>query len=149
MLEIDGSHELAEGLALVLVFVALSVPIIIVCLFSYLKKRLEHKQIMAAIEKGVPPQQIIKTHTPTPSSPRWIKSLTRGIIVLLIAAIMLTSGLVNGSFCFGFPFDSTRSFIALVLLAIGLGLVIRGLLLRKIESQQDRASKNIPPNGIS
>ena len=147
MLEINGSHELAEGLALVLVFVALSVPIIIVCLFSYLKKRLEHKQIMAAIEKGIPPQQIMKTVTP--ASPRWIKSLTRGTGILLIAIILLTFGLVNGNCCFGFPFGSIRSLIALILLAIGLNLVIRGLLLRKAEARQNQASKNIPPNGIS
>ena len=144
-MEINCS-ELMEGLALVLVFVALSVPIIIVCLFSYLKKRLEHKQIIAAIEKGIPPQQILKTVAP--AGPRWIKSLTRGIAILLIAVILFTSGLVNGDFCFVFPFGSTRSFIALILLAIGLGLVIRGLLLRKAESQQNQASKNIPPNGI-
>lgn len=136
-----------EGLALVLVFVALSVPIIIVCLFSYLKKRLEHKQIMAAIEKGIPPQQILKTVAPT--GPRWIKSLTRGIAIFLIAVILLTFGLANGNFCLGLPFNSTQSLIALILLAIGLSLVVRGLLLRKAESQQNQASKNIPPNGIS
>jgi len=145
-MEINCS-ELMEGLALVLVFVALSVPIIIVCLFSYLKKRLEHKQIMAAIEKGIPPQQILKTVAP--AGPRWIKSFTRGIAIFLIAVILLTFELVNGNFCLGFPFNSTQSLIALILLAIGLSLVIRSLLLRKAESQRNQASKNIPPNGVS
>ncbi len=147
MLEIN--HELAEGLALMLVFLALSIPIIIICLFSYLKKRLEHKQILAAIEKGIPPQQILKTKTITPAGPRWIKSFTRGIVILLIAVILLTSGLVNGDFYFVFPFGSTRSFIALILLAIGVGLVIRSLLLRKAESQQNQTQKNVPPNSVS
>jgi predicted RND superfamily exporter protein len=102
---------------------------------------------MAAIEKGIPPQQIIKTITPV--SPQWIKSLTRGIVILLIAVILLTFELVNGNFCLGLPFNSTQSLIALILLAIGLSLVIRSLLLRKAESQQNQASKNIPPNGVS
>jgi len=146
-MEINEPHQLVEGIIVFLIFFGMSTPVIIICLFYYLKKRLEHKQIMAAIEKGIPPQQIIKTVTP--ASPRWIKSLTRGTGILLIAIILLTFGLVSGNCCFGFPFGSTRNLIALILLAIGLNLVIRGLLLRKAEARQNQASKNIPPNGIS
>ena len=146
-MEINEPHQLVEGIIVFLIFFGMSTPVIIICLFYYLKKRLEHKQIMAAIEKGIPPQQILKTVTP--ANPRWIKSLTRGTGILLIAIILLTFGLVNGNCCLGLPFGSTRSLIALILLAIGLNLVIRGLLLRKAEARQNQASKNIPPNGIS
>jgi len=139
--------EINEGIEVFLIFLGMSTPVIIICLFSYLKKRLEHKQIMAAIEKGIPPQQILKTVAPP--GPRWIKSLTRGIAIFLVAVILLTFGLVNGNFCLGLPFNSTQSLIALILLAISLSLVIRGLLLRKAESQQNQALKNIPPNGVS
>jgi hypothetical protein len=46
------SPQEAFGVALI---VALSfLPVIVVGVVYYLKKRLEHKQIMAAIEKGTP-----------------------------------------------------------------------------------------------
>jgi len=42
------------GLTALIVFIALSTPLIVIGMIYYYKKRLEHKQIMAAIEKGTP-----------------------------------------------------------------------------------------------
>jgi len=58
---------------------------IVIGLVIYLGKRLEHKEILAAIEKGIPP---FKLRPPEPESigPKWIKYITQGIIVLAVAA---------------------------------------------------------------
>ena len=120
------------GIVALMVFIGLSTPIIIVCLVYYFKKRLEHKQIMAAIEKGTPLSELrpVKKHT----GPAWIRAYTSGIAMLIIAVgltfvilLMLNTG-------------APRQLMILLLIPVlflgnGLGALIRGRMLKKIPQE--------------
>lgn len=121
-----------EGITVILIFLGLSTPLIIVGLIYYLKKRLEHKQILAAIEKGTSLSQLRPVK---PAGPLWIKNLTAGIALLIIAVGLVIIRLVRG-----YDYDQDISFgfffIAVILSAIGISRLIRGLLQRKTEKLQ-------------
>jgi len=130
------------GLTALIVFVGLSTPIIVVGVIYYLKKRLAHKQIMAAIEKGTPLSELMLAPPAKPTGSLWIKNLTAGIALLIISAglvgfrfvcreVMTLPGEVWGWF-----------FVALILFAIGVSRLMRGLLQRKTE----KAQSQVPPS---
>jgi hypothetical protein len=114
--------EIAEGITVILIFLGISSPLIVIGLVYYLKKRLEHKQILAAIEKGTPLSEL---RPPKPKGPLWIKNLTTGITFLIIAA---------GFVCIPLIF-------ATVFLAIGASALVRGLLQRKYPLQEPPAGQ--------
>ena len=124
------------GLTALIVFVGISTPIIVVGIVYYYKKRLEHKQIMAAIEKGTPLSEIMppKPQVNTP----WINDITKGIAMLIIAA---ATTVIFGSMLFFcrrnmplFPFGIFL-IIPAVFLGNGIAAVVRGKLQRKVEMQ--------------
>ncbi len=112
--------------------------------FAIVKKYFEHKQIMAAIEKGTPlselrPVQQVKKEV------NWIKSLTVGIAVLLMSIGIAI--IASASVIFDFP-DRDAGFglfiASVILLAIGIAATIRGILLRKAEKtlSSDKSALN-------
>ena len=123
---------LSGGITAFIVLLGVASPIIIICLVYYFKKRLEHKQIMAAIEKGTPLSELrpVKKHT----GPAWIRAYTSGIAMLIIAVgltfvilLMLRTG-------------AAWQFVILLLIPVvffgnGLGAFIRGRMLKKIPEQ--------------
>jgi len=121
-------ENIADGITIILIFLGLSTPLIIVGLIYYIKKRLEHKQIMAAIEKGTPLSQLRPVK---PAGPLWIKNLTAGIALLILAAGLICIQLARGYHYESFGFY----FLALILFAFGIARLIRGLLQRKAEKQ--------------
>jgi hypothetical protein len=122
------------GLTAFIVFVGLSTPIIVVGLIYYFKKRLAHKQIMAAIEKGTPLSELVPPAKPT--GPLWIKNLTAGIALLIISAGLVVIGFIC---CEGeIPDDDDiwmLFIVGLILFGIGVSHLIRGLLQRKTQQQ--------------
>ena len=120
------------GLVAWMVFIGLSTPIIIVGVIYYLKKKLEHKQILAAIEKGTPLSELRPPKPPEPRGPIWIKYLTSGIAYLIIAAGLL--------WWLGYTTD--HIWAPLILFAIGIAWVIRGLLYRKYQPSVEPSNKN-------
>jgi len=110
----------------------LPVSALIVAYF-FLKKRLEHRQIMAAIEKGIPLSEL---RPAKPIGPTWIRSVTIGIALFLISLPFLymffdplfRGGYTNGGLLFPFGIFS----------AIGIAFFIRGLLQRKTEKAQNQ-----------
>lgn len=132
--------EIGEGLKVFFIFLGFSAPIIICGIVYYLNKRLEHKQIMAAIEKGIPFPDL---KPPKPKGSTWIKNFTAGITLLILAAGFLCFGLFrnhhNGFHHFGFR--SGNLVLPLILFAVGISRLIRGLLQRKSEKTPPH-----PPN---
>ena len=125
--------EIASGITVILIFLGISSPLIIVGLVYYLKKRLEHKQILAAIEKGTPLSEL---SPPKPKGPLWIKNLTTGIAFLIIAAGFVCIPLIFNHETH-FPQAGFGHFIvATVFFAIGASSVVRGLLQRKYPPQE-------------
>ncbi len=125
----EAIEVIGASLGVLIIFLGLSSPIIIIGLIYYIKKRLEHKQIMAAIEKGTPLSQLRPVK---PAGPLWIKNLTVGITLLIIAVGFVCMQLLRG-------YDSERSgwfFAVVVLFALGISRLIRGLLQRKTEKLQ-------------
>jgi Domain of unknown function (DUF6249) len=101
--------------------------------FAIVKKHFEHKQIMAAIEKGTPlselrPVQQIKKESD------WIRRLTGGIALLLIGIGMAI--IASISILLDYP-DKDAGFglfiASVVFLALGTASTIRGILLRKYD----------------
>jgi len=127
-----------EGITVILIFLGLSTPLIIIGLIYYIKKRLEHKQIMAAIEKGTPLSEL---RPPTPATPNWIRSISVGIAFLIFSLPFLYMFLelfIRRSY-----FTEKNLMPFAVFFAIGFAFFIRGLLLRKAQRQIQ------PPDKIS
>ena len=126
--------DLLDGIAVLIILLGVFSPIIIIGLVYYLKKRLEHKEIMTAIEKGMPLSElkpVKKTGTV------WIKNLTAGIASLIIAAAIVCLRLVYIVYTEEADFNQTvvYVFIAAVFLALGISRLLRGILQRKAEQQ--------------
>ena len=122
------------GITALIVFIGLSTPIIVIGMVYYYKKRLEHKQIMAAIEKGTPLSEIMP---PKPKVETWITDISKGIAMLIIAA---ATAIIFGAMLFLsrhhmrlFPFG-IFFIIPAVFLGNGIASLIRGRLRRKHET---------------
>ncbi len=123
-----------EALIVFIVFGSMTAIVIAIGLAIYFAKRLEHKQIMAAIEKGTPLSEL-RPPKPRPTGPEWIKYLTGGIVVLAVA------------FAFGFGEQLNRllggtSFVAVILCGVGISLIVRALLQRKYCLKGQAANNN-------
>ncbi len=125
---------LASGFVEVMPFIMIIAIVALGIYFAIVKKRLEHQQIMAAIEKGTP---LSESRFIEKKGPNWIKSLTTGIALLLIGIGWLAMRFVNSGFSFPDPgANSGISLAALVLIAIGIAGIIRGILQRKADKEQ-------------
>ena len=121
---------IVQGITAVLVFLGISSPIIVVGVIYYLKKRLEHQQIMTAIEKGTPLSEL-RPPKPQPVGPVWIKYLSLGAGMVVTAAGLLLSGR-----------GSPGTLIVCVILGVGVCWLIRGLLHRKYYLKNQLVNNN-------
>jgi hypothetical protein len=115
-----------EAFGIFFILIGCAAPIIIVGVVYYLKKRFEHKQIMAAIEKGTPLSEL---RPPKQNGALWIKNLTIGIALIIIGLGIGLSGRGGG-------------IIGLVLFAIGVAWVVRAWLNRKYKVQSQPSAKS-------
>lgn len=133
-------RDIFIGIQVILIFLGIFSPVILAFLIYYFKKRLEHKQIMAAIEKGMPLSELRTVRKASPPGPLWIKNLTAGIASLIIAAAII---LLRWAYCEymdprgGAAFEQTivYVFIAAVFFAVGISRLLRSILQRKAEQQ--------------
>lgn len=126
-------NYILQGLAALIVFLGISSPLIAVGVIYYLKKRLEHKQIMMALEKGTPLSEIMPPK-PKPAGPAWIKFVSAGIMLLVIGLGFVLGGLGRG--------EDIGILIFFVLGGIGVGMLIRGLLHRKYYLKNQTSAEN-------
>jgi len=113
----------------------LSIPMVFLIVFGFLafKNRLQHKQIMAAIEKGTPLSEIMPPK-PKPAGPAWIKYVSSGIMLIIIGL----------GFTFLNPMHTgdVGALIFAVLCGVGVGLLVRGLLHRKYYLKNEISANN-------
>lgn len=121
-----------EALIVFIVFGSITAIVIVIGLATYFAKRLEHKQILAAIEKGTPLSEL-KPPKPKPVELHWIRHLTSGIIMLTIAL---------GFALVGPGHKDMMLFVAFILGGVGIANVIRGLLYRKYQPRIEPSDKN-------
>ena len=110
--------NLGEGITVFIIFLGMSSPLLIIGLIYYFKKRLEHKQILAAIEKGMPLTDIIPVKK---RGPAWIRNLAKGIPFIIIGGALLAFGENSGD----------DILIPIALLGIGVAFLVCGLLQKK------------------
>ena len=125
-----------NGITAFIILLGVSSPIIVVGVIYYLKKRLEHKQIMTAIEKGTPLSEIIPPK-PRPAGPAWIKYVSTGI-ALIIVGLGFTS--LNPMHT-----HEVGALIFVILCGIGIAMLIRGLLHRKYYLKEQATNGNNTP----
>ena len=119
-----------------IVFSSMTTVAIVIGLLVFFGKRLEHKQILAAIEKGTPLSDL-KPLKPQPVGPAWIKYLTGGIAIFFVGLAFMSVG----PGIWGMRNAGPGAFVAFVLCGVGLAWMVRGLLYRKYETQS-RLSAN-------
>jgi hypothetical protein len=114
-------------------FIVVITLIVMIVWYKLAKKRLEHQQIMAAIEKGTPLSEL-RPLEKKQKEKNWITNLSAGIGLTLVGIGALTAvllgtkarGQVNEESGIGF-------IIGLVFLGIGITRLIRGILQRKYD----------------
>ena len=113
-----------------LIILAAISPLILAGVVYYLKKRLDHRQIMAAIEKGIPLSEIMPLK-PQLVGPAWIRYASIGVALLII-------GFGTGVSDVG---RHPGPLVAIVAIGAGAGWLTRGLLHRKYYIQDKAAEE--------
>ena len=124
-----------EAFGVALIIIALAVPVIVIGVVYYLKKRFEHKQIMEALEKGTPLSEL-RSIKPKPVGPIWVKYLSSGVLILAIGLGFLLAGPWMGP-------GSPTMFIGIILCGVGIASLIRGLLYRKYQPKSQSSARSV------
>ena len=127
-------QSIYDGLTALIVFLGISSPILVIGLVYYSLKRLEHKQILAAIEKGTPLSEL-KPPKQKQNGALWIRNLTFGIAMLIIALSLMIIGPIRGS-------SAPGMLIISIFFGVGIAWLIRGLLYRKYRPQSKTSDEN-------
>lgn len=117
----------AETEPSIIVGLVIIIEVIAVLSFIFFLRRLRHKEIMAAIEKGIS----LPTKPTIPKGPRWITNISVGIGFLIVSLTFL--GLLLGNYIHKKEFDEGMLVPSGICLAVGVALLVRGLLQRKIQ----------------
>jgi len=120
-----------EAFGVALIIIALAVPVIVIGVVYYLKKKFEHKQIMEAIEKGTPLSELIP---PKQNGKLWIKNVTIGVALIIIGF---------GAWWTGPGHGGMSAFIALIIFGVGVAWLVRGLLYRKGQPQSQPSAGSV------
>ncbi len=123
-----------EAFGVALILIALAVPVIVIGVVYYLKKRFEHKQIMIALEKGTPLSEL-RSIKPKPVGPIWVKHLSSGVLMLAIGLAFIVAGPSMGS-------GASMLFVGIILCGVGIASLIRGLLYRKYQPKSQLSANS-------
>ena len=121
-----------------IVSTAIISPILVFGLVYYHKKKMDHKEILAAIEKGVPVSELsIGTKKQNKNNgPEWIQDQSKGVTLLIIGigigfAFLLFLGPLHRAGTM-----NVMWIIPVVFLGNGIGLMIRAKMRRKYEKPE-------------
>jgi hypothetical protein len=124
-------------------FIVGIVAIVTVFWFHLNKKRLEHQQILAAIEKGIPLSELRSLKDKGLS---WIINISAGIGLILMG-LGLTAVILVATKCKIEDGSGIALFIALIFLAVGVTRLIRGIIQKKAEKASSDKSALDANNG--
>lgn len=116
-------------------------PILAIIFFFIYTKKLQNQQIMAAIEKGMPVQDLLVV--PVRKERGWIPNISAGIGLLFVAIAMAIVGFFAGIYGDDADPGSLIIFMAILLVIGGIGLtrLLRGIF-------QKAANGNLSPEKI-
>jgi len=127
----------------VVVFGFIFLVVFVVTLFGFLRARMRHKEVLAAIEKGIPLPELTAAEPRVlqsrPRMPRWITNVSLGIALIVLSPAFMFHGLAAGRMQGMESLSQTiiwgSAFPSLVCFSIGLFCLIRGWMLRKHEKE--------------
>ena len=132
--------EILGGLEVFIIFLGMSTPLIVIGLVYYFLKRLEHKKILTAIEKGVPVSElgIVSKKQKKNEGPGWIRDQSKGITSLIIG---IGIAIAFWFLLRGAETDTQHIFwvlwiVPIVFLGNGIGLIVRSRQRRKYEKPE-------------
>lgn len=132
--------SLFETIVVLIVFTAPAIPLLIIGMVYLAKKKLEHKQVLAAIEKGVPVSELNLSlpKQKKDEGPGWVRDQSKGITLLIVG---IGIALAFGFLLRGADIDTQHVFwvlwiVPIVFLANGVGLLIRSKQRRKYEKPE-------------
>ena len=139
-----GDHvvisPVAPMLLTALYLLILMIPVVIVQLFFIYKKKLQHLQILAAMEKGLPVTDLLAA--PPVKETGWIANVSAGIGLLFVAAALLVLYAPAGVYVSDDLSRSALVVIPIVLIGLAITRLIRGLYMKKQGSAEKGSSMN-------
>ncbi len=135
----EGDHVIVDPLMPMLIsavylFLVL-LPILVILLFFFYRKKLQHQQILAAIEKGMPVQDLLVT--PAKKETGWIPNFSAGIGLLFIAVMLVILYFQVDVYRTGRISSLGFAAIPVVLAGIGISRLLRGIFQRSSQKQED------------
>lgn len=135
-----GINNLDGIIVTLIVFTAISLPVIVAGLVYFGKKKLEHKQVLAAIEKGIPVSEL-SLRAPKQKKddgPGWIRDQSKGTTLLIIG---IGTGVAFWFLINGLPHSEDGVYhvmwiVPIVFLGNGIGLLIRSKQRKKYEKPE-------------
>lgn len=133
---IKGEMFMQWDTDLIVIFGGIALIVFVVSLFRFLRARMRHKEVLAAIEKGV---AVPNLSTAKPRIPRGITNIAFGIALIVLSPAFMLHGLaacrIQGMESLAPTLIWGSAFPSLVCFSIGLFCFIRGWMLRKYEKE--------------
>jgi hypothetical protein len=117
-------------------------PVILILLLVFYKKKLQHQQILVAMEKGLPISDLIEK--PRNKEVNWVRSLSAGIGFLFIG--LLLTAIWGWLYVTGEPRTASIIWLVIPILISGWGLIFltRGILQKNYEKRKQKENAAPP-----
>ena len=129
---------ISETLIVLIVFTAPAIPLLVIGTVYYYKKKLEHNQILAAIEKGVPVSELSIGPKKEDKSygPGWVQDRSKGITLLVISIGIGIVFWLSLEPWYRAGLMNILWIVPVVFLGNGVGLIVRSKQRRKYEKEE-------------
>lgn len=120
----------------------LVLPILFILVIVFYRKKYQHQQILAAMEKGIPISELVAKPTPKDREINWVRSLSAGAGFIFMGGILawlwLWQQKETGTM------DYRWLIVPIVIGGIGLIYLLRGILQRNCDKKKQRSEKLEP-----
>ncbi len=119
-------------------------PLLLILLIVFYKKKLQHQQILVAMEKGLPITDLIAKPQPRNREVNWVSNLSAGIgflfVGLALAGYFVWTNVAPGVT----SVESTFLILPIVIFGLGLIFLFRGILQKNYEKRKQKEN-TAPP----